>query len=93
MFTLGEPSTLEAAYRTAGFRDVFIQAVPLQRRFASAAEAVKAMQTPILQQLTAKLSDTEKEKAWVEIEQEFSRFQGPKGVEFAGEFLIAVGTK
>ena len=93
MFTLGEPSILEAVFRTAGFLDVFIQAVPLQRRFASADEAVKGMQTPILQQLTAKLSDREKQKAWVEIEQEFSRFQGPTGVEFPGEFLIAVGTK
>jgi len=93
MFTLGEPSILEALFRTAGFLEVFIKAVPLQRRFASAAEAVKAMQTPILQQVAAKLSDTEKEKAWVEVEQEFNRFQGPTGVEFPGEFLIAVGTK
>jgi len=29
------------------------------------------MQTPILEQVVAKLSDTEKEKAWVEVEQEF----------------------
>ena len=93
MFTLGEPSILEALFTTAGFFEVFIQAVPLQRRFASAAEAVKAMQTPVLQQLTAKLSDRERQEAWVEIEQEFSRFQGPKGVEFSGEFLIGVGTK
>jgi len=93
MFTLGEPSILEALFRTAGFLEVFIKAVPLQRRFASAAEAVKAMQTPILQQVAAKLSDTEKEKAWVEVEQEFNRFQGPTGVEFPAEFLIAVGTK
>jgi ubiquinone/menaquinone biosynthesis C-methylase UbiE len=93
MFTLGEPSILEALFRTAGFLEVLIKAVPVQRRFASAAEAAKAMHAPILQQLTAKLSDSEREKARVEIEQEFSRFQGPNGVEFPSELLIAVGTK
>ena len=94
MFTLGEPSILEAAYRAAGFRDVFIQAVPLRRRFSSVAEAVKPTQNnPVFQQLIATLSERERQKAWVEIEQEFSRFQGPKGVEFSGEFLIGVGTK
>jgi hypothetical protein len=93
MFTLGEPSKLESLFRSAGFDDVFIQAVSLKRRFASPAEAVSAMQTPILQPLIAKLSDAERETALVEIEREFSRFQGPNGVEFPGEFLIAVGTK
>jgi SAM-dependent methyltransferase len=93
MFTLGEPSILEALFRTAGFLEVFIQVVPLRRRFASVAEAVGGMQTPILEQLTAKLSDTEREQVRVEVEQEFNRFQGPTGVEFPAELLIAVGTK
>ena len=93
MFTLGEPPILEALFRTAGFLEVFIKAVPVKRRFASAAEAVKGMQTPILQQLIEKLSDTEREQTRVEIEQEFNRFQGPTGAEFPSELLIAVGTK
>lgn len=93
MFTLGEPSILEALLRTAGFLEVFIQVVPLRRRFASVAEAVRGMQSPILEQLTAKLSDTEREQVRVEVEQEFNRFQGPTGVEFPAELLIAVGTK
>ena len=93
MFTLGDTSVLEGVFRTAGFLEVFIQTVPLQRRFASVAEAVKGMQSPILQQLLEKLSETEKEKARVEIEQEFSRFQGPSGVQFPSEILIGVGTK
>lgn len=93
MFTLGEPSILEALLRTAGFLEVFIQVVPLRRRFASVAEAVRGMQSPILEQLTAKLSDAEREQVRVEVEQEFNRFQGPTGVEFPAELLIAVGTK
>ena len=63
MFTLGEPSILEAVFRTAGFVEVFVQAVPLKRRFASAAEAVKAIQTPALQRVTSKLSERERQKA------------------------------
>jgi SAM-dependent methyltransferase len=94
MFTLGEPSILEPVFRNGGFHDFFIQTVPVRRRFSSVAEAVKPTQNnPIFQQLIAKLSDRERQKAWLEIEQEFSRFQGPNGVEFSGELLIGVGTK
>jgi len=93
MFALGEPSMLEGAFRAAGFLEIVIHAVPLRRRFAAPLAAVQAMKFPVLQQLMAKVSDTEREKAWVEIEQEFSRFQGPNGVEIPGEFLVAVGTK
>ena len=93
MFTLGEPSILEALFRTAGFLEVFIQVVPLRRRFASVAETDRGMQSPILEQLTAKFSDTEREQVRVEVKQEFNRFQGPTGVEFPAELLIAVGTK
>ena len=48
---------------------------------------------PLLQHLVPKLSDSEREKAWVEIAQEFRRFDGPNGLEIAGEFLMAEGTK
>jgi SAM-dependent methyltransferase len=62
MFALGEPSILEGGFRAAGFLNIVIQAVPLLRRFASAAEAIKIMQTPLLQRVTAKLSETPREK-------------------------------
>jgi SAM-dependent methyltransferase len=93
MFALGEPSILEGGFRAAGFLNIVIQAVPLLRRFASAAEAIKIMQTPLLQRVTAKLSETEREKAQAEAEREFGRFQGPNGTELPGEVLIAAGTK
>jgi SAM-dependent methyltransferase len=93
MFALGEPSILEGVFRAAGFLDVFIHAVPLRRRFASTAAAVRAMGFPVLQQLITKLSHTEREKAWAEIERELARFDGPNGFEISGEFLIGVGTK
>ena len=38
------------------------------------------------------LAESEREQAWVEIERQLSRLEGPEGIEMAGEFLIGVGT-
>jgi SAM-dependent methyltransferase len=93
MFTLGEPSIIEGVFRTAGFPDIVIHEVPLVRRYASTSEAIRALQNPVLQQLLDRLNDAEREQAWAEIEQQLSRFDGPKGFEVRGEILIGVGTK
>jgi hypothetical protein len=93
LFTLGEPSLLEGVFREAGFVEIVIHAVSLQRRFASTTEAIQAMKNPVLQQLIAKLSDAEREQAWEEISRKWHRFEGPNGFEVPGEVLIAVGTK
>jgi ubiquinone/menaquinone biosynthesis C-methylase UbiE len=94
IFALGDPSVLEGVFRAAGFLDVVIQPVPMPRRFRSADEAIKPLRTnPLFLQLLPKLSDSERDKAWMEIAQEFSRFQAPNGLEIPGEYLMAVGTK
>jgi len=93
LFTLGEPVLLEGVFRAAGFGEIVIHAVSLQRRFASTAEAIQAMNNPVLQQLIAKLSDAEREQAWEEIKRQLRQFEGPKGFEAPGEVLIGVGTK
>jgi SAM-dependent methyltransferase len=67
LFTLGEPDLLEGVFRAAGFLDIIIHPVSLQRRFASTAKAIEALTNPGLQQLMAKLSDAEREQAWEEI--------------------------
>ena len=43
MFALSGQGVLEECYRKAGFRDVAVRAVPVQRHFPSTAEAVRAM--------------------------------------------------
>ena len=48
---------------------------------------------PRLKVLMDKLSDTDRELAWSEIERQLSQFEGPNGFEAPGEWLIAVGTK
>ena len=95
LFALSGQGVLEGCYTKAGFRDVAVRAVPVQRRFPSTAEAVSAMKDsfPRLQTLLNKLSDDDRELAWSEIEQQLSQFQGPNGFEAPGEWLIGVGTK
>jgi hypothetical protein len=82
-------------YKKAGFRDVVVRAVPVQRYFPSMAEAMSAMKDsfPRLQTVLNKLSDADRALVWNEIEQQLSRFVGPTGFEAPGEWLIGVGTK
>jgi hypothetical protein len=95
MFALSGQGVLEECYTKAGFRDVAVRAVSVQRRFPSTAEAIQAMKDsfPRLQALMDKLSDTERELAWREIERQLSQFEGPNGFEATGEWLVGVGTK
>jgi ubiquinone/menaquinone biosynthesis C-methylase UbiE len=95
MFALSGPGVLEECYKKAGFRDVAVRAVPVQRHFPSTAEAVSAMKDsfPRLQTLLNKLSDADRTLAWSEIEQQLSRFEGPNGFDAPGEWLTGVGTK
>jgi hypothetical protein len=41
----------------------------------------------------AQLGEAERRRAWTEIEQQLSQFEGPNGFEAPGEILIGVGTK
>jgi SAM-dependent methyltransferase len=95
MFALSGDGMLEECFTTAGFRDVVVRAVPVQRHFPSIAEAVSAMKDsfPRLQTLLAKLSDADRALAWSEIEQQLSQFDGPNGFEASGEWLVGVGRK
>ena len=95
LFALSGQGVLEEHYKKAGFRDVAVRAVPVQRRFPSTAEAMSAMKDsfPRLKMVLNKLSDTDRALAWNEIEQQLSQFEGPNGFEAPGEWLIGVGTK
>jgi ubiquinone/menaquinone biosynthesis C-methylase UbiE len=95
MFALSGSGVLEECYTKAGFRDVEIRSVPVERHFSSLTEAIKAMQGsfPRLQALLKKLNESEREIAWKEIEQQLSQFDGLNGFTAPGEWLVAVGTK
>lgn len=95
LFSLGKPDVLEETLRASGFVDVAIHAVPTRSSFASAAEALRSLQDsfPGLPHLMAQLGEAERRRAWTEIEQQLSQFEGPNGFEAPGEVLIGVGTK
>ena len=93
-FRLSGAGVMEQAYRNAGFRDVVIQEFPTRRRFPSLAQAMQYMKGPLpLRELMARLSETEREQAWAEIEEALRQFVGPNGYDSPCELLIGVGTK
>jgi ubiquinone/menaquinone biosynthesis C-methylase UbiE len=95
LFMLSGQGVLEECYTKAGFRDVDLRAVPVQRHFPSTAEAIRAMKDsfPRLQTLLTKLSDADRELAWSEIERQLSQFEGPNGFNAPGKWRVGVGTK
>ena len=95
MYALGDPGALEDVYSRAGFLNVSVHAVPIQRRLPSAADAIRSMRNSAsdVSELMSRLNDTDRELAWNEIEQQLSQFEGPNGFEASGEVLVGVGTK
>ena len=95
MFALGGPGILDDTFNRAGFVDVSVRAVPIQRRSPSAADSIRSMKNGAgdLRELMSRLNDADRELAWAEIEQQMHQFEGPSGFEAPGEVLIGVGTK
>ena len=95
MCALGDPGALEDLYRRAGFLNVSVQALPIQQRFPSIAEAIRTIRNSAgyLRELISRLNEAERERAWVEIAEQLRRFEGPNGLEVPGEVLIGVGAK
>jgi SAM-dependent methyltransferase len=95
MYALGDLGALEDVYRRAGFLNVSVHAVPIPRRFPSAADAMRSMRNSAgdLRELMSRLHDADRELAWAEIAQQLRQFEGPNGFEAPGEVLIGVGTK
>jgi len=94
-YALGEPGALEEVYRRADFLNMSVRAVPIQRRLPSAPAAVENMKKGAgdTRELMSRLNEADRERAWLEIEEQFKRFEGPNGCEIPGEVLIGVGTK
>ena len=93
-FRLARPGTLADAFRTAGFRDTTVHTVPTRHHFPSLGEAMQYARGPLpLRELMARLSRSEQEQAWAEIENVLAQFVGPQGYDSPCELLIGVGTK
>lgn len=95
-YSMGAPGALERAFSQAGFRDVQVQAVPINYRFSSLADAMadrRANASPLLLQLLARLTDAQREQYWTELEKQYRQFDGPDGFDGPAELLVAAGTK
>jgi SAM-dependent methyltransferase len=94
-FALGGAGALEAAYRAAGFREVVVQPVPIDRRFASATEAATALREAggHLRTMMAALTPAQCDQIWTEVAAAYQQFAGPDGVDLTSESLLAVGTR
>jgi ubiquinone/menaquinone biosynthesis C-methylase UbiE len=95
MFALSGEGVLEECYTKAGFHDVEIRSVSVERHFTCLAEAIKGMKEsfPRLQPLLKQLNERERDMAWNEIEQQLNQFDGPDGFTAPGEWLVGVGAK
>jgi SAM-dependent methyltransferase len=95
MYALGDPGVLEDVYSRAGFLNVSVRAVPIQRRLPSAVAAVENMRKGAgdTRELMNRLNETDRERAWAEVAEQFKRFEGPNGFEIPGEVLVGVGMK
>ena len=76
LFALGDPVVLEAVYRDAGFREVRIEAAPVQRRFPSLAVAMQNVRDllPEITELLMQAAETERAAAWAEIEDALRKY-------------------
>jgi SAM-dependent methyltransferase len=95
MFSLGSPGLLERVLAEAGFRDVAVRAVPAPRRFPSPSAMIEFLteSSPLLREPMAELDEAGRAAMLAEIEQTMRQFEGPDGVEIAGEVLVGAGTK
>jgi hypothetical protein len=70
MFALGDPATLAAVYRGAGFREVTVERARVERRYPSLAVALQNVRDilPEITQLLMQVTDSVRAEAWAEIE-------------------------
>lgn len=94
-FSLGAEGVIEKAFSEAGFKNVRSERVDSPLLLPSAAECVRFEKESFgaLHQMMSSLSESEKESAWNEIENELKKFESDNG--FAGpcEMVVAVGEK
>ena len=93
-FRLSAPGLLQDVFSSAGFRDVTVHTVPTRRRFPSLSDAMQYARGPLpLRELMTRLSPSERDQAWAEIERALAQFVGPTGYDSPCELLIGVGMK
>jgi ubiquinone/menaquinone biosynthesis C-methylase UbiE len=91
-FSLADKRRFEQALQDAGFRDVAIQAIPLQLHFASV-EAFLESRRMLVASMIGRLSEPDQQRLGEEIRQVLSQFEGPQDLVTSAETLLGVGTR
>lgn len=91
-FSLADKRRFEQALADAGFRDVAIQAIPLQLHFASVEAFIKS-RWRLVASTIERLSQHDQQRLEEEIRQVLSQFEGPQGLVTSAETLLGVATR
>lgn len=94
-FSLGAAGVLAQSLRTAGFRNIVVEAIEAPLMLPSAAECVRFERESFgaLHQMLSALSEPEREAAWAEILAELTKFESNGRFRGPCEMLVAVATK
>jgi hypothetical protein len=92
-FSLAGSGVFEQALREAGFREVSVQAVPIQFHFASMDAFFQQIPNNPLANAMKQLNQQDQQRLQEEIRQALRQFEGPQGLVFPAEMLLGVGTR
>jgi ubiquinone/menaquinone biosynthesis C-methylase UbiE len=91
-FSLANTRRFEQALADAGFREVALQAIPVQLQFASIGAFMESRRAQVAGTIE-RLSESDQQQLVQEIRQVLSQFEGPQGLVTSGETLLGVGTR
>ncbi len=92
-FSLAGPAVFEQALREAGFREISIQAIPIQFHFASIDAFFQQIPNNPVTNAMEQLKPPDQQRLQEEVEQALRQFEGPQGLVFPAEMLLGVGTR
>jgi ubiquinone/menaquinone biosynthesis C-methylase UbiE len=92
-FSLAGSGVFEQALREAGFREVSVQAVPIQFHFTSMDTFFQQIQSNLVRNAMKQLNQQDQLRLREEIRQALSRFEGPEGLVVLAELLLGEGTR
>ncbi|MBS1559627.1 MAG: methyltransferase domain-containing protein [Bacteroidetes bacterium] len=94
-FSLGAEGVIEKAFSQAGFKNIKTEYIDSPLRLSSVKECLKFEKESFgaLHQMMNGLAEAEKESVWLEIENEFLKFESASGFEAPCQMVAAAGEK
>lgn len=92
-FSLAGAGVYEQALREAGFREVSVQAIPIQLHFASMDAFFQQMPSASTANVMKQLDQQDQQRLQGEIRQALSQFEGVEGLVLPAELLLGAGAR